>query len=206
MLVILDYGMGNAGSIANMVRKVGGRAVLSIEPDVIEAADRLVLPGVGAFDNAMQRLHQSGLVPLLEKKVLIDHTPFLGVCLGMQLLFERSEEGSRPGLGWLKGGVRKFDFRGVHEADHLKVPLMGWNEVKPCRFDSLFAGLEEEARFYFVHSYHAECDDSADVLATSHYGYDYTCAVQRGRIFGAQFHAEKSHRFGMKLFQNFLSS
>lgn len=205
MVVVLDYGMGNAGSIVNMVRKAGGKAIATTEPETVKEASAIVLPGVGAFDNGMKRLRDAGLVEVLEQKVLEERIPFLGVCLGMQLLFERSEEGTEPGLGWIKGEVKRFDFSGVADRARLKVPLMGWNLVEPRKYSSLFSGLEgQEARFYFVHSYHGVCSDDNDILARSHYGYDYTCAVQRGNIFGAQFHAEKSHRFGLILFRNFL--
>ena len=122
----------------------------------------------------------------------------------MQLLFDRSDEGSATGLGWLKGEAKRFDFSQMEANSKLKIPHMGWNLINPVHFDSLFAGLEDEARFYFVHSYHVKCADQSDVLARAHYGHDFTCAVQRGNIFGAQFHAEKSHRFGLTLFKNFL--
>jgi len=205
MLVVLDYGMGNAGSIVNMVRKAGGEAIASADPDTVKAARAIVLPGVGSFDNGMKRLRDAGLIDVLERKVRQDETPFLGVCLGMQLLFEGSEEGTEPGLGWIKGQVRRFDFSGVADRTRLKVPLMGWNLVEPRDYSSLFAGLErQEARFYFVHSYHAICAHEDDILARSHYGYDYACAVRHGNVFGAQFHAEKSHRFGLTFFRNFL--
>ena len=204
MIVILDYGMGNPGSILNMVRKAGGEAVISADLEVVARASGMILPGVGAFDNGMRKLRNLGLVELLSRRVRAEKMPFLGVCLGMQLLFDRSEEGDLPGLGWLKGDVKRFNFTGIEDRHRLKIPMIGWNLVKPVHGASLFAGLEQEARFYFVHSYHAVCQDAANVQATSRYGYDYTCAVKNDNIFGAQFHPEKSHRFGLVLFKNFL--
>lgn len=203
MIIILDYGMGNPASILNMIRKVGGNALISMDADMITSASAIILPGVGAFDNGITKLRASGILNLIEKKVLEEKVPFLGICLGMQLLFNSSEEGKQTGLGWIKGSVKRFDFSTVESQQRLKVPHMGWNEVMPKSYTTLYSGLEE-ARFYFVHSYHAVCENPSHVLATTKHGYEFICSVQNDNIFGVQFHPEKSHRFGMTLFKNFL--
>ncbi len=202
-LVIVDYGVGNIGSIINMLRRIGVNAVCSAQVDEIEQADKLILPGVGAFDAGVEHLANSQLIPLLEKKVLQEGTPILGICLGMQLLLEESEEGVKKGLGWIQGRCKKFKID-TFQNQKFKVPHMGWNVATPTHVDNLYQGLESEARFYFVHSYYVECDNSADILAESIYGLPFTSALQRQNIFGVQFHPEKSHRFGMRLLKNFV--
>jgi len=204
MIKVLDYGMGNTASMLNMIRKAGGQAELCSKSEGLDNASAIILPGVGAFDNGMDKLEKSGLHDALRHKVLDDKVPFLGVCLGMQLLFEKSEEGKQPGLGWLKGNVTRFDFSGLQHDQSLKIPHMGWNVVRPNTYENLYTGLEEEARYYFVHSYHVNCANPSDVLATAHYGYEFTCSVRNENIWGAQFHPEKSHRFGIQFFKNFL--
>lgn len=204
MIKILDYGMGNTASMLNMIRKAGGHAELCALPSKLENSTAIILPGVGSFDNGMTKLENSGLLEALRSKVVKEKVPFLGVCLGMQLLFEKSEEGKLPGLGLIKGDVTRFEFSGISSNQSLKVPHMGWNLVHPKTYENVFAGLEDEARFYFVHSYHVNCSHSSDILATTNYGYEFTCAVRRDNIWGAQFHPEKSHRFGIQFFKNFL--
>ncbi len=203
MIAILDYGMGNIASIRNMMRRVGGDAVITSDLESVEELSGIILPGVGAFDNAMQKLNASGIADTLRDFVLERKTPFLGVCLGMQLLFESSEEGKLPGLGFIGGQVRRFKGPEFH-AGKLKIPHMGWNVVRPRDDAALFVGLDQEPRFYFVHSYHAVCADDNDIAATCNYGYEFTCSVNRDNIYAAQFHPEKSHRFGMKVFENFM--
>jgi len=209
MLVIVDYGMGNAASIQNMIRRVNTQTVLqpciSSSPSDIENATAIILPGVGAFDHAMQRLHDLGLADVLVRRVRDDAVPFMGICLGMHLLFQSSEEGQRSGLGLLPGVVRRFA-GDAFASNQLKIPHMGWNQVVVRENQSLFAGLEADARFYFVHAYHAVCDDDRHVAATCNYGYPFTCAVSHKNIFAVQFHPEKSHRFGMTLFKNFIGN
>ena len=204
MVVILDYGMGNTGSILNMVCRAGGKAIITADLEKIEQATAIILPGVGAFDNGMKKLNDSGILEILNKKVLVDKTPFFGVCLGMQLLFKRSEEGVLPCLGWIPGVVNRFKFDQVENKKQLKIPHMGWNVIEPKASDSLYRGLENEGRFYFVHSYHVVCENEDHVLAVANYGYKFVCSVHKENIFGAQFHPEKSHRFGMAVFRNFL--
>lgn len=195
--------MGNPASIANMLRKVGAKAEISMDCQTIKEADAIILPGVGAFDNAINKIKASGALELIEDKVRNEKKPFLGICLGMQLLFEESEEGKESGLGWLSGSVRRFNFSHTPDFIKYRVPHMGWNSVEVAGPSLLFEGMEEENRFYFVHSYHAQCQDSSNILGMTHYGYDFACAVQKENIFGVQFHPEKSHRFGMAFFKNF---
>ena len=203
MIIIIDYGMGNIGSILNMLKKVGAPAAkISADPKDIEQAEKLILPGVGAFDTGMQRLRETGLIPLLNEKVLKAKTPTLGVCLGMQLLTKISEEGELPGLGWLDAETIRFRFDPMKNG--LKVPHMGWNTVKIRREGKLFKDMYPDARFYFVHSYHVVAHNPGDVLAITDYGYDFVSAVQQDHIMAAQFHPEKSHKFGMKLYKNFV--
>jgi imidazole glycerol-phosphate synthase subunit HisH len=201
MIVVIDYGMGNPGSIQNMIRKVGGDCVISNQPEEVAAADALILPGVGSFDHGVEKLTQGGYTDALNTAVISRGVPFLGICLGMQLLFRSSEEGARAGLGWIDGDVRRFNFT-ENETTH-KVPHMGWNDVTSTG-NQFLGNANEELRFYFVHSFHGCCDDPTQVMAYSHYGYDFVSAVARENILGVQFHPEKSHRFGMHLFRNFL--
>ena len=201
MIVVVDYGLGNLGSIANMLKKIGAHAVVSSDPAVVEKADKLILPGVGAFDAGMKNLETRGLIPLLNYRVLEQKTPILGVCLGMQLLCKRSEEGQLPGLGWLDAEVIRFKFDG--NIANLKIPHMGWNTLAVRQPHPLFADLEAENRFYFVHSYHVVCADMGNVLTQTNYGFDFASAVVKDNIMGVQFHPEKSHKFGMRLYKNF---
>jgi glutamine amidotransferase len=204
MIIIVDYGMGNLGSILNMFKKIGGQARVSSDHNEIRNADKLILPGVGAFDTGMQRLQELDLIDALNWKVLHQKTPILGVCLGMQLLTRRSEEGTLSGLGWINGETIKFHFD--PKQTKLKIPHMGWNTIKIHREGTLFRGMEKDSRFYFVHSYHMVCDHSEDILSTTDYGYEFVSAMQRGNIMGAQFHPEKSHKFGMSVLRNFMES
>lgn len=200
MIVIVDYDMGNVGSILNMLRKIGAPATISADPDRIRAATKLILPGVGAFDTGMTNLEHSGIRALLEEQVM-RKVPVLGVCLGMELLMEGSEEGACPGLGWIRG--RNVRFRYPEGAEQLNVPHMGWNSVRPVAGSRLLATLEPDARFYFVHSYHVVCDDRADVAGWTQYGYEFASVVEHGCVMGTQFHPEKSHRFGLALLRTF---
>ena len=203
MIAIVDYGVGNLGSVANMFKRVGANAGITSSHADIRRASGVILPGVGHFDAGMQRLKDSGLVDVLNEVVAAQSTPVLGICLGMQLLARGSEEGSEPGLGWLPADVKKFRFDGADAT--LPVPHMGWNDVRPVGA-GLFSGFPaEEARFYFVHSFYVDCDDVANVAGWTRYGHDFAASVQRGKVYGAQFHPEKSHRFGLRLLSNFAS-
>ena len=200
MTAILDYGVGNLGSILNMLKRIGSRAFLTSDPSAVSEADRVILPGVGHFDHCMSSLRESGFIPELEKHVLRGGKPMLSICVGCQMLMERSEEGTQPGLGWLKGRVRRFDEKRLPPG--LKIPHMGWSDVTPIREDPLFESLPKP-RFYFVHSYHVECEDARDVSGSATYGYEFPASLRKDNIHGVQFHPEKSHRFGMKLLENF---
>jgi glutamine amidotransferase len=197
MISIVDYGVGNLGSILNMFKRIGVHAELVNRPDAISASSRLLLPGVGAFDSAMQELRSHGFIEPLLERVISDGVPLMGVCLGMQLLGHGSDEGELPGLGLVQAHCSRFD------AASLKVPHMGWNSVKPRKPSTLLRGLDDDSRFYFVHSYHMVCENPEDILATTGYGHDFVSMVERGNVMGAQFHPEKSHRFGMELFKRF---
>jgi glutamine amidotransferase len=186
-----------------MLKKVGVAAAITADADVIAGADKLILPGVGAFDNAVRELGARGLIPVLQEQVVERGKQILGLCLGMQLFTEGSEEGDARGLGWISG--RAVRFRPRAESEPLKVPHMGWNTATPTNADPLFAGLDSDARFYFVHSYHVSCGDGA-VIATTNYGGPFASAIRKGNIAGVQFHPEKSHRFGMQLLRNFAES
>lgn len=201
MITIIDYGAGNIGSVLNMIRHVGGQAEVAGNAAGVLGAKKVLLPGVGSFDNAMTRLAGLGLAEPLKERARAG-VPFLGICLGMQLLANESEEGRMAGLGLIPGRVRRFRFEG--EAAKLKIPHMGWNRVTPVRVHPLGQGLEEGARFYFVHSYYFDCERDEDVLFRSVYGHEFTSGVQRGNVMGVQFHPEKSHRYGMQLIRNFV--
>jgi len=209
MLVIVDYGMGNAASIMNMIRRVNTQTTLPVcissNPSDIEKAAAVILPGVGAFDHAMERLHALKLADVLVQRVRDDAVPFMGICLGMHVLFQSSEEGARSGLGLLPGTVRRFA-GDAFSSNQLKIPHMGWNQVTLAGPQPMFSGLEGDARFYFVHTYHVVCDAAEHVAATCEYGYEFACAVHHKNIFAVQFHPEKSHRFGMAVFNNFIGS
>lgn len=200
MIAIVDYGMGNLGSIHNMFRKVGAQAVVTSDPAVIDRAEKLVLPGVGAFDHGMRNLAGRGLLEVLNRKALTERVPVLGVCLGMQLLTERSEEGTLPGLGWIAGRTVRFD-RSAHPGLH--VMHMGWNTLDWHGEHPIFAELPPHPRFYFVHAYHVICRHDYNVLAHTTYGYPFASAIVEGNVVGMQFHPEKSHRFGMAVFRAF---
>ncbi len=200
-VVIVDYGVGNLGSMLNMVKKVGYDGVISGDREEITRARKLILPGVGSFDSGMRNLTERGFVELLSEKVIEKETPVLGVCLGMQLFSAKSEEGLLPGLGWIRAETVAFD---KGKLSGRKLPHMGWNTVQAKKESALLRGMPEDARFYFVHSYHLKCYEESDVLLTTQYGYEFAAALERKNIFGTQFHPEKSHRYGMGIIKNFL--
>ncbi len=201
MIVIVDYKMGNLGSITNIIKKIGHSSIVSSDIDVISKASKIILPGVGAFDKAMHNLKELKLIDILNEKALNQKTPFLGICLGMQLLAKQSEEGNVDGLGWINAQIKKFHLSDFPE---LKVPHMGWNEVQIPTFHPLCENLPDPSRFYFVHSYHAVCENQANILMKTRFGYDFDSAIHQDNIMGVQFHPEKSHKFGMQLFKNFI--
>lgn len=198
IVTIIDYGVGNLGSICNMFKRLGVPAYITSKPEQVALAEKLILPGVGAFDNAMSCLNKSGLRDILSQRVLVDKIPVLGICLGMQMLMDGSEEGQIGGLGWIGGRAVRIPASPV-----LKVPHMGWDVVRKVRNSPLTADLPDEARFYFAHSYCIRVADQRHVILRGRHGIEFDAAVQAGNIFGAQFHPEKSHRFGMSLLSNF---
>lgn len=198
MITIVDYGMGNLGSIKNMFKRIGTPVVVSSDLETIANASKLLLPGVGAFDNAMVRINTSELRQILDRKALQERVPVLGICLGMQLLTRSSEEGKLPGLGWIAATTSRFPAK-----PGLKVPHMGWNLVTPTRESQLTKDLPDQARFYFVHSYCVHVDNEEGSILKATYGITFDAAIQHGNIYGAQFHPEKSHKFGMQLLANF---
>lgn len=206
MIAIVNYGSGNTRAIANIYQRLKIPTVLASSPSDLDGADRIILPGVGSFDQTMEQLLGSGLRDALEARALRDGLPFLGICVGMQLLAKRSdEEGSLPGLGWIDAEVIRFDDAQFRQKTHL--PHMGWNEARvPVREDPLFAGFQSGASFYFLHSYYVRCHNAADVLAETEYGGRFTCAVRRRNIWGVQFHPEKSHAAGVRLLENFATA
>lgn len=200
-IVVIDYGVGNLGSVANMFKKVGAKKVVfSNDPDEISSSKKVLLPGVGAFDHGMQRLNELGISDAIKTLVSREDSLLMGICLGMQLLTEGSEEGAIPGLGLVPGKASLFPAN-----QGLKVPHMGWNVVYPKKDSFLLQGLPSESRFYFVHSYYVMCSDNEDVLCTAKYGSEFVSSFQRSNVIGCQFHPEKSHRFGMQLFKNFVN-
>ena len=204
MIVIVNYGLGNLGSIQNMLKRIGAKnIVISNENEIIDKAEKIILPGVGAFNNGMSKIRESNLLEVLNENVLIKKKPVLGICLGMQLLTKHSEEGDVDGLGWIDAYTRKFNFSDENKG--LKSPHMGWNEVCISKSHSLIENLDNNSRFYFVHSYHVVCNNPQDELLKCNYGIDFTCALQFENIMGVQFHPEKSHKFGMNLLRNFYS-
>ena len=201
MIVIVNYGSGNIRAITNIYGRLNVPFRIAHQPGDLAGAEKILLPGVGAFDQAMGQLENAGFRPVLDDLVTKQGLPVLGICVGMQILAESSEEGVRPGLGWIAGRVRRFNGAALPFATQL--PHMGWNDVKPVVQDKFFAGLESNARFYFLHSYYFECEQAGSIMATTDYGGDFACAVHDRNIYGVQFHPEKSHRWGVQLLKNF---
>jgi glutamine amidotransferase len=199
MITIIDYGIGNIGSIKNMLKKIGAKSEITSDLNTIEKARKIILPGVGSFDYGMKQLKENNLINILNKKVIDEQTPLLGICLGMQLLSKRSEEGEEAGLGWIDASTIKF----VKVTEDLKIPHMGWNTVEKKRESRLLTDLPAESKFYFVHSYHVKCHVASDIILSSSYGTEFTCAIEKGNVLGVQFHPEKSHKFGMQILKNF---
>jgi glutamine amidotransferase len=203
MIVIVDYRLGNLGSIKNMLKRIGSESLISSNVSDIERAEKLILPGVGNFEQGMRNLEALGLLPVLEERVIQKRAPILGICLGMQLFTRKSEEGESTGLGWIDAEVVRFKFDDKER--HLKIPHMGWNLVEIRQRDPLFEEMYPEPRFYFVHSYHVACRNEEEVLTQTFYGYKFVSSVKKENIYGVQFHPEKSHKFGMKLLDNFVT-
>jgi imidazole glycerol-phosphate synthase subunit HisH len=201
MITIVNYGLGNILAFANLYRRMNVPVAVATRAADLEGASKLILPGVGAFDHAMELLDGSGMREKLDEMVLRQAVPVLGVCVGMQILAGSSDEGQLPGLGWIEGRVRRFDETTLQQPPRL--PHMGWNDVVPTGGARLFAGLEQDSRFYFLHSYYFDCASNDNVLATSEYGIAFGSAVRSKDIYGVQFHPEKSHDYGVRLLKNF---
>lgn len=198
MITIVDYGMGNLGSIVNMCKRIGVKANLASELGEIDKAEKLILPGVGAFDKAMQAINGKGFREVLDRKVLDENIPVLGICLGMQLLTKGSEEGREKGLGWINAQAYRFE-----TIENLKVPHMGWNFARKSSENKLTQKFEEHCRFYFVHSYKVLVEDESHSMLKTQYGCEFESGISRDNIYGVQFHPEKSHKFGMSLLKSF---
>jgi glutamine amidotransferase len=204
MIAIVDYGLGNLGSIQNMLRKIGSPSIITSDYREIEQATKLILPGVGAFDSGIKKLNELELVELLNKKVLVDKIPVLGVCLGVQLMVKSSEEGILPGLGWFDAETVRFDFKEI--SGKYSLPNMGWQDVHLKKDSPLYENMPIDSRFYFVHNFHLKANNEKDINLTASYGYEYVVGLEHENILGVQFHPEKSHKFGMKLYQNFVNN
>lgn len=201
MIAIINYGSGNIAAIANIYKQLKVPYVVTGDLDELAAAERYILPGVGAFDATMRYLNDSGMVATLNEQVLVNKKKVMGICVGMQILAQSSEEGDLAGLGWIPGRVRKIDSSLLSVSP--KLPHMGWNSIKPKPDAPLFAGVDVERGFYFLHSYYFDATDATDMSATVQYGMEMPCAVARANVFGMQFHPEKSHANGVAVFRNF---
>jgi glutamine amidotransferase len=198
MISILDYGVGNPRAVLNMYKRIGMDANVVSKPSDLRASRKIILPGVGAFDYAMQRFNESGLRDSIERLILLANIPVLGICVGMQMLCKSSSEGVEDGLGWINTGIEKFSF-----VEDYPVPHMGWNKVDILKDTALNRDLEKDARFYFAHSYYLPAHPSEFVVMTTNYSNQFASAINQDNIYGVQFHPEKSHRFGLGLLKNF---
>jgi imidazole glycerol-phosphate synthase subunit HisH len=201
MIVVVDFGMGNLGSVLKSLNRLKVQTKISTSIKDIEMAEKLILPGVGHYSNGMKQLHSRNYIDSLNDKVLNEGTPILGICLGMQLFSRYSHEGKVAGLGWVDAEVVRFE---IEDKVKWKIPHMGWNSVSIKKDSILLSGVDEGELFYFVHSYHMSCNDNEDILGATRYGYEFTSAIQRGNIYGTQFHPEKSHDKGLEILNSFV--
>ena len=203
MITIVDYGLGNIKAFANAYKRLNIEVRYASTPEQLKQANKIILPGVGAFDHAMRMLNQSGLHDCLNDLVLVQKVPVIGICVGMQMMANTSEEGSGAGLGWINGTVKHFHNDNEIRASKNPLPHMGWNNISPVKETSLTRNLDEDKRFYFLHSYYFECKNEQDVVATANYGFDYACIINHDNVYGIQCHPEKSHHNGVSLLKNF---
>lgn len=201
-IAVVDYGVGNVGSILNMLKKIGALVKFTKDLEIIRNASKIILPGVGSYDYGMNNLESNNLIDILNETTFLRRTPILGICLGAQLMTNSSEEGVKRGLGWFNAEVKKFEFSNNNE---LKVPNMGWNYVETIKKNALTNNLYPQSKFYFVHSYYMSSFNSEDVMFKTNYGFDFVSGLQKDNIYAVQFHPEKSHKFGLKLMQNFIN-
>jgi len=202
LIGIINYGSGNIQAILNIYKRLNLEAFVANTAEDITKAEKLILPGVGAFDETMEKLVSSGLIEILNQQVLEEKIPVLGICVGMQVMAQKSDEGEREGLGWFDAEVKKLNSRNK-DGEAVLLPHMGWNSIQQVRQNSLFSGIDPERGFYFVHSYHFVCNNKNDVLAKTQYEDGITSAVSKENIFATQFHPEKSHFNGIQTFKNF---
>lgn len=201
MISIVNYNIGNVGSVANMIKKAGGESVICNSPEDLINAQKIILPGVGAFDTGMRNLIEGGWIDILEEKANTEKVPVLGICLGMQLMTNSSEEGNLEGLGWVPGKAVKFSF----DTKQFKIPHMGWNDVALSKHTQLIdSGFVSDFRYYFVHSYYVKLNEATDEVLSCDYGIKFTCGFERKNLVGVQFHPEKSHKYGLHLIKNFI--
>ncbi|PPR78878.1 MAG: Imidazole glycerol phosphate synthase subunit HisH 1 [Alphaproteobacteria bacterium MarineAlpha2_Bin1] len=196
---IIDFGVGNINSIFSMYRYLGIKTVVVDSYNEISNLDKIILPGVGSFDYGMASIHKKGFFDILNKKVLIEQKPILGICLGMQIITNGSEEGNEGGFGWIEGFSKKFKF----DNPGLKIPHMGWNNINKDKDHYILSNLNTNSRFYFSHGYHVECKND-NVIAKTDYGYSFVSIIAKENVIGVQFHPEKSHKFGMQLLKSFV--
>jgi len=201
MIVVIDYDIGNIGSIVNMLKKIGSKVIVTSDHNIINNAKKIILPGVGSFDNGMKKLNEYGLIEILHQKVIREKTKILGICLGAQLMAKKSDEGNLDGLGWLD--IENVRFKSDHETN-IRIPHMGWNYIEKKKNSNILKYVDDNARFYFVHSYHFVCHNSTHILTETKYGNKFTSAFEHENIYGVQFHPEKSHSFGMSLLKSFI--
>jgi len=201
MIVIIDLGWGNVRSVYAKIDQMNEPVIISSDIEKIETADKIILPGVGAFDYGMKKIQSLGIKEIIDKKIIREKIPILGICLGMQLFSQNSEEGKLPGLGYIDVITKKFYFS---DTVSLNIPHMGWNTIRIKNVSPLLKGIEDNSRFYFVHSYHLSIDSGDIVIASTVYGYDFPSIIQHDNIFGVQFHPEKSHKQGIQLIRNFV--